>query len=48
MGPGAAFCFQHDGRMLSRNGIGLFDDEAGPPILASTSRGLILSLDDRN
>ena len=47
MGPGATFCFQHDARMLSKNRISLFDDEAGPPVLAQTSRGLILNLDAR-
>ena len=48
MGPGARFHFQHDARLLSGNRISLFDDEAGPPIYAAASRGLVLALDLRH
>ncbi len=34
--------------MLPGNRVSLFDDEAGPPIKASSSRGLILALDLRH
>jgi hypothetical protein len=47
-GPGARFFFQHDAEMLPDGRISLFDDEAGPPLHASTSRGLILALDRRH
>ncbi len=47
MGAGARFHFQHDAHMLPGYRIGLFDDEAGPPIYATASRGLILTLDRR-
>jgi hypothetical protein len=48
LGRGVRFFFQHDAQMLTRNRIGLFDDEGGPPFKAATSRGLILSLDLRH
>ena len=40
--------FQHDAHMLARNRVSLFDDEAGPPFKAPSSRGLILALDLRH
>jgi hypothetical protein len=45
MGAGARFHFQHDARLLPGNRVSLFDDQAGPPIYAASSRGLILALD---
>ena len=42
---GARFYFQHDARMLPDERISLFDDEAGPPEEARSSRGLMLKLD---
>ena len=45
MGAGARFYFQHDAQMLAGDRVSLFDDEAGPPFYASTSRGLVLALD---
>lgn len=45
---GARFYFQHDARMLPNGQVSLFDDEAGPPEEASSSRGLILALDMRH
>ena len=45
MGRGARFWFQHDAQMLPNADISLFDDEAGPPQKAPTSRGLVLRLD---
>ncbi|MGH2866158.1 MAG: arylsulfotransferase family protein [Solirubrobacteraceae bacterium] len=47
MGAGAGFHFQHDAHMLPGHRISLFDDEAGPPIYAHASRGLVLTLDRR-
>ncbi len=46
--PGARFWFQHDPRMLAANRISMFDDEAGPPLKAPSSRALILALDLRH
>ena len=46
--PGARFWFQHDARMLSPNRVSMFDDEAGPPLKAPSSRALILALDLRH
>jgi hypothetical protein len=48
LGPGARFHFQHDAQLLGSNEISVFDDEAGPPADASSSRGLILALDLRH
>jgi len=48
LGPGARFFFQHDVQMLAGDRISLFDDEAGPPIKARSSRGLVLALDIRD
>jgi hypothetical protein len=45
LGPGARFWFQHDARILPGNRISLFDDEAGPPQKAPSSRALVLALD---
>jgi hypothetical protein len=45
LGPGARFWFQHDASLLPGNRVSLFDDEAGPPIFAPYSRGLVLGLD---
>jgi len=47
LGRGARFWFQHDARALPGNRISMFDDEAGPPQKAPSSRGLILKLDMR-
>jgi hypothetical protein len=47
LGPGARFYFQHDAQLLSNQRVSLFDDEAGPPDFARSSRGLILALDER-
>jgi len=47
LGRGARFYFQHDAGMLPNGEISLFDDEAGPPLEAPSSRGLILALDQR-
>ena len=44
LGPDARFWFQHDARMLPDGRISMFDDEAGPPQKAPSSRGLILTL----
>jgi Arylsulfotransferase (ASST) len=48
MARGARFYFQHDAQMVGRNEVSLFDDEAGPPAHASSSRGLLLGLDLRH
>jgi hypothetical protein len=48
LGPRARFYFQHDARMVAPNRVSLFDDEAGPPIKAPSSRGLVLALDMRH
>jgi Arylsulfotransferase (ASST) len=45
LGRGARFWFQHDAQMLANGDISLFDDEAGPPQQAPSSRGLVLRLD---
>ncbi len=47
LGPGARFYFQHDAQLLANGRLSLFDDEAGPPMYAPSSRGLILALDLR-
>ncbi len=47
LGPGARFYFQHDAELLANGQLSLFDDEAGPPMYAPSSRGLILALDQR-
>jgi hypothetical protein len=47
LGRGARFYFQHDAQLLSGGKLSLFDDEAGPPIEARSSRGLTLALDAR-
>jgi len=44
LGAGAGFNFQHDAQLLPGGEISLFDDEAGPPMYAPSSRGLILKL----
>ncbi len=41
---GATFNFQHDAHMLRGGKISMFDDEAGPPQKAPSSRGLVLKL----
>ncbi len=48
LGPGARFYFQHDAQMLPNGNVSLFDDEAGPPMEAPSSRGLVLGLDRRH
>jgi hypothetical protein len=45
LGPGARFWFQHDAQLLPDGHISMFDDEAGPPQMAPSSRGLVLALD---
>jgi len=45
LGRGARFWFQHDAQMLPNGEISLFDDQAGPPQKAPSSRGLVLRLD---
>jgi hypothetical protein len=47
LGPGARFHFQHDAQMLGSDEVSLFDDEAGPPFYASSSRGIELTLNTR-
>jgi hypothetical protein len=47
LGRGARFWFQHDAQMLGNGNVSLFDDEAGPPQQAPSSRGLILRLDTK-
>jgi hypothetical protein len=47
LGPGARFWFQHDAEMLPNGDISMFDDEAGPPLHAPSSRGLVLALNER-
>jgi hypothetical protein len=47
LGPGARFWFQHDALLLPGGRLSVFDDEAGPPEKAPSSRGLILRLDQR-
>jgi hypothetical protein len=44
LGKGAGFYFQHDARFLGGHRVSLFDDEAGPPQFAPSSRGLVLKL----
>ncbi len=46
LGPGARFWFQHDAQ-LHGDRLSVFDDEAGPPQKAPSSRGLVLKLDTR-
>jgi hypothetical protein len=48
LGRGARFYFQHDAQMLRHGRVSLFDDEAGPPNHAPSSRGLILTLNLRD
>lgn len=45
LASGARFWFQHDASMLPNGEITMFDDEAGPPRKAPSSRGLVLTLD---
>jgi hypothetical protein len=45
LGPGARFWFQHDPRLLGPTRVSMFDDEAGPPLKAPSSRALVLALD---
>jgi hypothetical protein len=47
LGRGARFYFQHDAELLPDGQISMFDDEAGPPQEAPSSRGLILTLNQR-
>ena len=47
LGRGARFWFQHDARLLPGGRVSLFDDEAGPPQKAPSSRALVLRLDRR-
>lgn len=47
LGKGARFWFQHDARLQKNGDVTLFDDEAGPPQKAPSSRGLRLRLDHK-
>lgn len=47
LGPGARFWFQHDAQLLPGGQLSVFDDEAGPPQKAPSSRALVLRLDMR-
>jgi Arylsulfotransferase (ASST) len=47
LGRGARFYFQHDAHLVAPDVVSLFDDEAGPPQKAPSSRGLVLRLDMR-
>ena len=47
LGPGARFWFQHDAQLLPDGRVSMFDDQAGPPQKAPSSRGLVLRLDLR-
>lgn len=47
LGRGARFWFQHDAQVLPGGEVSLFDDEAGPPMKAPSSRALFLRLDRR-
>src|SRR3954468_18444011 len=47
LGPGARFWFQHDA-LLRGNQVSMFDDQAGPPQKAPSSRALVLKLDLRS
>jgi hypothetical protein len=44
LGPGARFWFQHDAQLLPGNRVSMFDDQAGPPQKAPSSRALVLRL----
>ncbi len=46
--PGAQFAFQHHVRRRSDTTITLFDNEGGPPAVASRSRGVALSVDEKS
>ena len=46
LGPGARFWFQHDAQ-LHGDRLSVFDDEAGPPQKAPSSRALFLKLDTK-
>lgn len=46
-GPRARFWLQHDARLLPGGRLSVFDDQAGPPRKAPSSRGLVLRLDQR-
>jgi Arylsulfotransferase (ASST) len=48
LAAGARFYFQHDAHLVASDRVSLFDDEAGPPVKAPSSRGLILGLDFRH
>jgi hypothetical protein len=45
MGPNTGFAFQHDVTLWPGGVLTIFDNEAGPPVEASQSRGLVLALD---
>jgi hypothetical protein len=47
MGPDAQFEFQHDAQLLPGRRVSMFDDQAGPPQFAPSSRGLVLKLRNR-
>ena len=44
LGKGARFYFQHDAQLIGNGLVSMFDDEAGPPQFAPSSRGLVLRL----
>jgi hypothetical protein len=46
LGKGAHFCFQHDVRRAAPGKLTMFDNEAGPPVMAKRSRALRLRVDE--
>ena len=48
LGPGAHFAFQHDVRRHADTTVTLFDNEGGPPAEAATSRGVVLSVNEKS
>ena len=46
MGKRTRFCFQHDARRAGDGSITLFDNAAGPPVLAKESRAIALRVDE--
>jgi hypothetical protein len=48
LGPGVRFFFQHDAQLRPDGTVTLFDDQAGPPIKAKSSRAIVIALDMRH
>ncbi|HUO73993.1 MAG TPA: arylsulfotransferase family protein [Solirubrobacteraceae bacterium] len=48
LGRGVRFFFQHDAQLRPDGTVTLFDDEAGPPIEAKSSRAIVVALDQRH